>query len=165
MAVADLRGINDFGIAATRIVKGEQSIGHNIEPAGEPPEIFGAEKASVNVGNGIHEPIGTEIHGVGADNEQGEIQTIQALPRLVKIEGRVAEDTGVAFFNTFQAMGGDGTMARWYASEPRLVGSDYIHPMPAGARIVGELLYGSLRDGYNEYKLRQLKNREGSTTK
>ena len=68
-------------------------------------------------------------------------------------------------------------MARWYAAEPRLVGADYIHPMPAGAKIVGELLYGSLRDGYNEYKLRQLKGREvgkevqvskgreGSTTK
>ena len=36
-------------------------------------------------------------------------------------------------------------------------GADYIHPMPAGAKIVGELLYGALRDGYNEYKLRQLR--------
>jgi len=96
----------------------------------------------------------------GERNERGEIETIAAMPRLVKIEARAAEETGVAFFNTFQAMGGDGTMARWYAAEPRLVGSDYIHPMPAGAKIVGELLYGSLRDGYNEYKLRQLKNRE-----
>jgi lysophospholipase L1-like esterase len=96
----------------------------------------------------------------GERNERGEIETIAAMPRLVKIEAKVAEDTGVAFFNTFQAMGGDGTMARWYAAEPRLVGSDYIHPMPAGAKIVGELLYGALRDGYNEYKLRQLKSRE-----
>ena len=101
----------------------------------------------------------------GERNDRGEIETIQALPRLVKIEAQVAKETGVAFFNTFQAMGGDGTMARWYAAEPRLVGSDYIHPMPAGARIVGELLYGALRDGYNAYKLRQLENREGSTTK
>ena len=97
----------------------------------------------------------------GERNERGEIETIAAMPRLVKIEAKVAEETGVAFFNTFQAMGGDGTMARWYAAEPRLVGSDYIHPMPAGAKIVGELLYGSLRDGYNEYKLRQLRSREG----
>ena len=52
-------------------------------------------------------------------------------------------------------------MARWYAVEPRLVGSDFIHPMPAGAKIVGELLYESLRDGYNQYKLRQLRSREG----
>jgi lysophospholipase L1-like esterase len=101
----------------------------------------------------------------GERNEKGEIETIAAMPRLVKIEAKVAEETGVAFFNTFQAMGGDGTMARWYAAEPRLVGSDYIHPMPAGAKIVGELLYGALRDGYNEYKLRQLKSREGGGSK
>ena len=106
----------------------------------------------------------------GERNERGEIETIAAMPRLVKIEARVAEETGVAFFNTFQAMGGDGTMGRWYAAEPRLVGADFIHPMPAGAKIVGELLYGSLRDGYNEYKLRQLngggaKGPVGNTTK
>jgi lysophospholipase L1-like esterase len=92
----------------------------------------------------------------GERNKAGEIDTIAALPRLVKIESKVAGDEGVAFFNTFQAMGGEGTMARWYSSEPRLVGADYIHPMPGGAKIVGELLYSALRDGYNEYKLRQL---------
>jgi lysophospholipase L1-like esterase len=101
----------------------------------------------------------------GERNDRGEIETIAAMPRLVKIEGKVAEETGVAFFNTFQAMGGEGTMGRWYAAEPRLVGSDYIHPMPAGAKIVGELLYGALRDGYNEYKLRQLKSRAGGGTR
>jgi hypothetical protein len=84
------------------------------------------------------------------------------LPREVKIETGVAKETGVAFFNTFQAMGGEGTMGRWYNSEPRLVGSDFIHPMPAGAKIVGELLYNALRDGYNEYKVRQLGERAGA---
>jgi hypothetical protein len=81
---------------------------------------------------------------------------MQALPRLVSIESKVAAETGVAFFNTFQAMGGAGTMARWYAAEPRLVSADFIHPTSYGAKIVGELLYKSLSDGYNEYKLRQL---------
>jgi lysophospholipase L1-like esterase len=86
----------------------------------------------------------------------GEIQTMPVLPRLVQIEARVAADNGAAFFNTFEAMGGQGTMARWYAAEPRLVSADFIHPMPGGAKIVGELLYNALRDGYNQYKLRQL---------
>ena len=92
----------------------------------------------------------------GEKNEAGEIDTVPALPRLVEIESHVAAEMGVAYFNTFQAMGGPGTMARWYAAEPRLVGADFIHPMPAGAKIVGELLYNALRDGYNEYKLRKL---------
>jgi lysophospholipase L1-like esterase len=97
----------------------------------------------------------------GEKNEAGDIGTIPTLPRLVDIEAGVAAETGVAFFNTFDAMGGRGTMARWYAAEPRLVGADFIHPMPAGAKIVGELLYNALRDGYNEYKLRKLSQTTG----
>jgi lysophospholipase L1-like esterase len=94
----------------------------------------------------------------GEKNEAGEIATVPILPKLVSIESHVAAETGVAFFNTFEAMGGSGTMARWYTSEPRLVSADFIHPMPAGAKIVGELLYNALRDGYNDYKLRQLEH-------
>jgi len=82
----------------------------------------------------------------------------------VNIESRVALDTGAAFFNTFEAMGGEGTMARWYVAEPRLVGADFIHPMPGGAKIVGELLYSALRNGYNQYKLRQLNDTAGQST-
>ncbi len=92
----------------------------------------------------------------GERKHDGTIDTITAMPSLVKIEAGIGQDMGVAFFNTFQAMGGPGTMGRWYSSEPRLVGADFIHPMPAGAKIVGELLYTALRDGYNDYKLRQL---------
>ena len=90
----------------------------------------------------------------------GTIGTIEALPRLVQKEKQLAQQLGVAFFNTYEAMGGSGTMARWYAAQPRLVGADYIHPLPAGAKIVGELLYDSLRDGFNDFKLRTLKERE-----
>jgi lysophospholipase L1-like esterase len=92
----------------------------------------------------------------GDRNSSGEIQTTPVLPRLVSIEARVAGETGAAFFNTFEAMGGSGTMARWYTSEPRLVSADFIHPTPAGAKLVGELLYNALHDGFNQYKLRQL---------
>ncbi|MBI4907104.1 MAG: hypothetical protein HY820_25990 [Acidobacteria bacterium] len=89
----------------------------------------------------------------------GAIGTVPAIPRLVAIQQRVAQDTGTAFFNTFDAMGGMGTMGRWYEAEPRLVGADFIHPMPAGARIVGGLLYQALLDGYNKYKLRLLQTK------
>ena len=98
----------------------------------------------------------------GERKHSGEIGTIDALPRLVEIESGIAEEMHIAFFNTYQAMGGEGTMAKWYNGEPRLVGADFIHPMPAGARIVGELLYNALRDGYNGYKLRQLKQLEAA---
>ena len=95
----------------------------------------------------------------GAKASTGEIDTIPAMPRLIHTESEIATDSGVAFFNTFEAMGGSGTMSRWFAAEPRLVGSDYIHPMPAGAKIVGELLFTALRQGFNRYKLEELKSK------
>lgn len=95
----------------------------------------------------------------GQRNSTGDIGTMPTIPRLVAIQERVALETGCAFFNTFAAMGGVGTMGRWYEAEPRLVGADFIHPMPAGARIVGGLLYKALFDGYNRYKLRILESR------
>ena len=93
----------------------------------------------------------------GAKSSTGQIDTIPSMPRLVLTESKIAGDSNVAFFNTFEAMGGPGTMARWFSAEPRLVGSDYIHPMPAGAKIVGELLFSALREGFIQYKLQELK--------
>ena len=95
----------------------------------------------------------------GAKSASGQIDTIPAMPRLVLTESKIAADSGVAFFNTFEAMGGAGTMGRWFSAEPRLVGSDYIHPMPAGAKIVGELLFSALREGFMQYKAQELKTK------
>ncbi|HUS08195.1 MAG TPA: GDSL-type esterase/lipase family protein [Bryobacteraceae bacterium] len=85
----------------------------------------------------------------------GEIATLPVLLRLVTMQQRVALETGCGFFNTFQAMGGPGTMGRWYEAEPRLVSADFIHPMPPGAKLVGNLLYLALMDGYHRHNLRR----------
>lgn len=95
----------------------------------------------------------------GEKKETGEIDTLASIPRLVSTEQKVALETGAAFFNTYEAMGGQGTMGRWYQSEPRLVGADYIHPMPAGAKIVGQLLVAALRDGFRRYRLEEVKEK------
>ncbi|WP_321476788.1 GDSL-type esterase/lipase family protein [uncultured Paludibaculum sp.] len=93
----------------------------------------------------------------GAREQGGTIGTVPTLPQLVSVQARIAAENDCAFFNTFQAMGGPGTMGKWYMAEPRLVSADFIHPLPSGARIVGTLLYQALIDGYNSYKLKQLR--------
>ncbi len=80
----------------------------------------------------------------GVKGSDGEISTPEVLPRLIGVQRQVAAETGCAFFNTFEAMGGEGTMARWYSSTPRLVSADYMHPMPAGATRVGALFEQAL---------------------
>jgi lysophospholipase L1-like esterase len=88
----------------------------------------------------------------GERDSSGAIVTAATLPHLVAIQRQVAAETGCAFFDTFDAMGGAGTMARWYESQPRLVSADFMHPLPAGARKVGVLLYEGLMSGYRHYK-------------
>jgi lysophospholipase L1-like esterase len=91
----------------------------------------------------------------GQRDSDSRISTVPTLPRLVEIQRQTASDMGCAFFNTFQAMGGEGTMARWYESTPRLVSADFTHPMPAGARKVGVLLDQALESGYRQFKARE----------
>ena len=81
-----------------------------------------------------------------------EIHTMATIPEIVAIQRRVAADLGCGFFDTFDAMGGDGTMARWYVSSPRLVTADLIHPTPQGAHIVAEQLVQNLLLGYNRWQ-------------
>lgn len=95
----------------------------------------------------------------GQRDAEGGIGTVPALARLVTLQQQVAEETDCAFFNTFEAMGGPGTMGRWYAAEPRLVGADFIHPMPSGAKLIGNLFYRGLLEGYNRYKMRQMRQK------
>ncbi len=80
------------------------------------------------------------------------IVTVAALPRIVEIQQQIALESGVAFFNTYAAMGGQGTMAEWYAAKPRLVEGDYLHPTPGGAAKVGGLLEAAILEGFGRWK-------------
>jgi lysophospholipase L1-like esterase len=93
----------------------------------------------------------------------GEIETMDTIPRIVAIQRRVAAETGCGFFDTFTAMGGAGTMARWYASQPRLVSADFIHPYPAGGKIVATIFVTQIESGLSRYKLRQLQNQSSAS--
>jgi lysophospholipase L1-like esterase len=87
----------------------------------------------------------------GAKGDGDAITTMPAIPKIVAIQRRVAAELGCGFFDTYDAMGGDGTMAAWYNRQPRMVAADLIHPSPQGARIVARLLTGQLLVGYERY--------------
>ena len=88
-----------------------------------------------------------------------EIRTLPTIPRIVDIQRRVARELHCGFFNTFEVMGGEGTMARWYEEQPRLVSADLIHPTPAGARLIAVAFARELVAGLIHYKLNQVLHR------
>ncbi len=85
----------------------------------------------------------------------GALGTHPLLPRLIEAQRRAALKAGCAFYNTFQAMGGAGSMARWYQSRPQLCAGDMTHPTRGGATIIGDGLFRSMVMGWLGYETSQ----------
>jgi lysophospholipase L1-like esterase len=76
------------------------------------------------------------------------------VPRLAAAQRRVAEREGCAFYDTFNAMGGDGTVARWLKAHPPLAAPDLRHPTLVGQRHIGSSLYNALMHAYASFRQR-----------
>lgn len=81
----------------------------------------------------------------------GSVITRPMIPRLVATQRRIAAETGCAFFDTYSAMGGEGTVSRWLETRPRLMGGDLTHPTVQGSERVGDLIYEALLNAYRQF--------------
>lgn len=79
---------------------------------------------------------------------QGEVVTDPSVPRLLAAQQQLAVQKHVAFWNFFEAMGGENTLVRWVEASPPLANRDYTHLNARGARKVADLLYQFLMQQY-----------------
>jgi lysophospholipase L1-like esterase len=86
--------------------------------------------------------------------EGGKLRSKPIIVRLVEMQKKAAEGHRVAFWNTFEAMGGEGSMGRWVKANPQLGGWDFTHPTPLGAETIARLLFRALTVGYAGYASR-----------
>jgi lysophospholipase L1-like esterase len=84
--------------------------------------------------------------------DDGRLHSMKTLLKIVALEEKIAKDEHVAFWSTFEAMGGKDSMARWV--HKGLAGSDLTHPSPEGAIILGDLFFKSLVTGYDAWASR-----------
>lgn len=86
-----------------------------------------------------------------ASRRRGRIRTLETIPRIVAAQRRAAFDAGCAFYNTWEAMGGQDAMRQWYKAHPRLAMGDFRHATPAGYEIIGNMFYKALLAGFADY--------------
>jgi lysophospholipase L1-like esterase len=84
--------------------------------------------------------------------KSGRMETKGVILDLVAIQRRVALGHGAAFWSTFDAMGGAGSMARWVHARPQLGGGDLTHPTPLGAEVLGDMLSDAIVASYDRWK-------------
>ena len=73
-------------------------------------------------------------------NTDGGFKTMPAVMRMRNAQRRIAEKTGVLFWDTFEAMGGENSMVKLAAAQPPLAGKDHTHLNARG----GQMLAGKL---------------------
>lgn len=97
---------------------------------------------------------GILIVGVGDreyKTEEGSLRTMPGIKNLIRYQQNLAADSGVAFWNMFEAMGGEGSMADMVHAKPSLANYDYTHINFRGGKHLAELLYEALVYGKEQY--------------
>ncbi len=85
----------------------------------------------------------------------GKMGTWHGLPELNDSLRVMALRNHVAYWDMFNVMGGEGSMAQWVKHNPPLAGPDYVHFTFRGAQEIGTDLAKSFTTYYDFYKLRQ----------
>lgn len=85
----------------------------------------------------------------------GELRTMPGVKNLIAYQKTIAAESHVAFWNMFEAMGGDGSMAKLVQAKPSEANYDYTHINFRGGKTLAGLLYETLVYGKEQYDRRR----------
>lgn len=98
------------------------------------------------------------IVGVGDreyKDENGELRTMPGVKNLIRYQQALAAETHVAFWNLFEAMGGEGSMVEMVESKPAMANYDYTHINFRGGKHLASLLFETLMYGKEQHDKRK----------
>lgn len=78
--------------------------------------------------------------------------TPEEVEAIVESQRKVAEDSGCAFFDTYTAMGGGGSLRAWKNKSPPLAAPDLKHLNHRGRLVVGGWLYDAVISAYVDHR-------------
>ncbi len=87
--------------------------------------------------------------------ENGDLRTMPGIKNLIRYQQNIAAQSGIAFWNMFEAMGGEGSMAKLVHAKPSMANYDYTHINFRGGKHLAGLLYETLIYGKEQYERRR----------
>jgi hypothetical protein len=79
-----------------------------------------------------------------SSNTSGEFKTMNAIPAMRNTQRLIAQKTGIAFWDMYEAMGGENSMVKFSETKPALAAKDYTHLTFKGGRLLSGKLVKSL---------------------
>jgi lysophospholipase L1-like esterase len=83
--------------------------------------------------------------------EDGVFVTYPGLEKIRDALKSAALESGFAFWDLYEAMGGYNSMASFVHADPPLASTDYVHFTGTGINLVAEMFYNALMLEYNEF--------------
>lgn len=84
-------------------------------------------------------------------SDNGELRTMPGVKNLLRYQQHIAAESNIAFWNTFEAMGGEGSMATLVQKKPSMANYDYTHINALGGKYLATLLFDALMYGKEQY--------------
>ena len=81
----------------------------------------------------------------------GEYVSYPNIPNISKALRKQAFKYDVAYWDMYEAMGGENSMPSWVFHDPPLAGKDFIHFTRKGSEIISKIFYNALIMEYNDY--------------
>lgn len=78
--------------------------------------------------------------------DRGRIVSKRFIRQVRDIQKEVADEAGCAFWDTFEAMGGEGAFGRWFRAN--IMNKDLVHPRARGGELLGHLFALALMNAY-----------------
>ena len=88
-------------------------------------------------------------------DEDGHLRTMPGIKNLVRYQQNLAAENGIAFWNLFEAMGGERGMVQFVEANPPMANRDYTHINFRGGRRLAGLLFEALVHGKEQYDKRR----------
>ncbi|MDE6798872.1 MAG: hypothetical protein K2P62_01070, partial [Phocaeicola sp.] len=86
-------------------------------------------------------------------NENGDMRTMPGVKNLIRYQQSIASDSRIAFWNMFEAMGGQGSMAQMI--DQKMANLDYTHINFKGGKHMAGILFETLMYGKEQYERRK----------
>jgi hypothetical protein len=83
--------------------------------------------------------------------EKGKYVSYPNVKKIRDAQRQAAFRAGCAFWDTFEAMGGEHSMPSWVFHDPPLAQKDFTHFTYRGSKLIAKMFYESLMVDYNEY--------------
>lgn len=88
-------------------------------------------------------------------DEDGNLRTMPGVKNLIRYQQALAAETHTAFWNMYEAMGGEGSIVDMVNSKPSMANYDYTHINFRGGKYLAGILFETLMYGMEQYEKRK----------